>query len=70
MTKKEREFFYELGKRDFARGIPCQPNKSKELMKYAQTGKPTTAESMQELTAKMRWWSKGWTSANLAAPWG
>ena len=33
MNKEEKQTFFDLGKKDYAKGVPCRPFQSEELMK-------------------------------------
>lgn len=68
MTKAERERFEAMGKAAFDRGVMCAPAMDLELapeIKLMSTGKPVGA-TIGLLDA----WIRGWTRANLDAPWG
>jgi len=73
LNKKQREFFFDLGKQDFKRHIPCMPVKSKELFQHLYQdgiyqGKIVNKEHLDFDNEAMAEWTKGWMHASARAP--
>lgn len=73
MTKKQRQFFFDLGKQDFKHHVPRMAYKSKELFQHLyqdgiSQGKIVNKEHLDFDNEAMAEWAKGWDHANLLSP--
>lgn len=73
MTKKQRAFFFDLGKQDFLHHVPCVPAKSKELFQHLyqdsiSQGKVINQDHLDFDNEAMKEWMHGWTAENLRHP--
>lgn len=67
MTKKEEQFFVEMGVQDYKKGIPCHPYLSETFTKIWKR-EPVKSETTlcEKYNFQSRLWMQGWTTANLA----
>ncbi len=67
MTKKEKQFFIEMGKQDFKNGIPRRAYMSEAFSKIWKR-EPLACEYdlCDKYKFQVRLWESGWTTASLA----
>ena len=56
MTTNDKAFYFDLGRKDFEAGVPCQPTASEELMILIEPQKNNAAPLMAA-------WIDGWNQA-------
>ena len=67
MNNEEKQKFFDLGKKDYEKGVPCRPYQSEELMKGLFQDGLKNAEHFAYNQEAVKQWANGWAAAHIKA---